>query len=86
MEPFTTPGAFSWTELTCPDPKRAAEFYGQLFGWTFDPMQMAEGATYHVIKVGDAAIGGIMAPPPGAAGMPTAWGAYVTVADVDATA
>ena len=86
MEVFKTPGAFSWTELMCPDPKAATEFYGRLFGWKFEPMDMGEQGTYHVVKIGDQGIGGIMAPPPQAAGAPTTWGTYVTVADVDATA
>lgn len=78
---FSTPGAISWTELGCPDPQAACRFYGALFGWTFDTMKMGEG-DYHVIKVGPAAIGGIMTPPaPG----PAAWGPYVTVASCDAT-
>ena len=37
---YMTPGAFSWNELTCPNPKSACEFYGGLFGWTFDTMNM----------------------------------------------
>ena len=87
MDVFTTPGAFSWSELSSPDPKAAAEFYGALFGCTFDAMQMQEpGSVYHVIKLGDVAVGGIMNTPPGAAGMPPMWGCYVTVADADATA
>jgi uncharacterized protein len=86
MEVFKTPGAFSWTELTCPDPRAATEFYGKLFGWTFDAMDMGGQGTYHVIKIGDQGIGGVMAPPPQAAGMPPGWGSYVTVADIDATA
>lgn len=86
MDPFKTPGAVSWTELTTPDPAAAQAFYGALFGWKFDAMPMPEG-TYHVIKVGDAdAIGGILATPPQAKGMPPTWGSYVTVADCDATA
>ena len=86
MNPFQTPGAVSWTELTTPDPAAAQAFYGALFGWRFDAMPMPDG-TYHVIKVtDDAAIGGIMATPPQAQGMPPMWGSYVTVADCDATA
>jgi len=43
------------------------------------------GMPYHVVKVGDASLGGIMGMPPGApAGMPPVWVTYVTVADVDA--
>ena len=82
---FKTAGAVSWTELTTPQPKAATEFYGALFGWKFDVMDMGSGP-YNVIKVGEAAIGGVMAPPPGAPPMPPMWCAYVTVADADACA
>ena len=85
MDVYTTPGAFSWSELMTPDPAAAREFYGALFGWKFDEMAMPEGV-YNVIKVGDASVGGIMGTPPGSAGMPPMWGCYVTVADADATA
>jgi len=79
---FKTAGAFSWTELMTPDPKAATEFYGQLFGWQFDVMNMGQG-DYHVVKTDGTAVGGIMGIPPGQS-MPTAWSAYVTVADADA--
>ena len=65
MDVFKTPGAISWSELMTADPAAAAAFYGELFGWTFDQMDMGSGP-YRVIKVGaDDAIGGIMAAPPG---------------------
>ncbi len=41
---------------------------------------------YTVVKVGDEAVGSIMAIPPQAEGTPPNWGGYVTVDDVDATA
>jgi predicted enzyme related to lactoylglutathione lyase len=82
---YKTAGAFSWTELMTPDPQAAQAFYGPLFGWKFDTMDMGTGP-YHVAKVGETAIGGIMKTPPDAQGMPPMWGAYVTVADADATA
>ena len=84
MDAYQTHGAFSWSELLTTDPARAAEFYGKLFGWTFETMDMGTGP-YRVIKAGDTSIGGIMAVPPDAPGMPPAWGSYVTVKDVDAT-
>jgi predicted enzyme related to lactoylglutathione lyase len=65
------------------DPDAAAGFYGQLFGWTFEKMNM--GMPYQVIKVGGVAVGGVMGMPPNAPPMPM-WGSYVTVADADATA
>ena len=39
-----------------------------------------------MVKVDGEAVGGMMALPPPCAGMPPAWGVYVTVDDVDATA
>ena len=82
---YKTPGAFSWTELMTPDPKAATEFYGQLFGWKFDVMNMGQG-DYHVVKAAETAVGGIMGIPPDAKGMATAWSAYVTVPNCDAAA
>jgi uncharacterized protein len=81
---FKTPGAVSWTELMTSDPDAAAAFYGTLFGWSFDKMDM--GMPYQVIKVGTSAVGGIMGRPPGSEQAPPMWGPYVTVADADATA
>lgn len=81
--PFTTHGAFSWTELTTSDTKAARTFYGKLLGWQFQDMDMGNG-TYTVINVAGQGVGGITAVPPNAKGMPPAWGGYVTVDDVDA--
>ncbi|MDE1950271.1 MAG: VOC family protein [Burkholderiales bacterium] len=82
MDVFKTPGAVSWTELHTSDPAAAASFYGQLFGWTIKDMG-AEMGGYRVVTVGEAAIGGITAMPPGAPPMPPHWGSYVTVANVE---
>jgi len=87
MDTFQTPGAFSWNELMTSDPEAAIAFYAGLFGWGTQKMPMP-GGDYHVVKVGDVSVGGVMAIPPEAraGGMPPNWGSYVTVADVDATA
>ncbi len=87
MDAFQTPGAFSWNELMTSDPAAALAFYTALLGWTTQKMAMP-GADYHLLKVGDTSVGGVMALPPEAraSGMPPNWGSYVTVADVDATA
>ena len=83
MDPYQTHGAFSWSELVTPDPAAAARFYGQLFGWKTEAMDMGNGP-YHVVKVGETSVGGIMGLPPNAPPMPPHWGCYVTVDDVDA--
>jgi uncharacterized protein len=87
MDAYQTPGAFSWNELMTPDPEVALAFYTALFGWNVQKMPMP-GGEYHVVRVGDTSVGGVMAIPPAAkaGGMPPNWGSYVTVADVDATA
>jgi predicted enzyme related to lactoylglutathione lyase len=85
MNPYETHGAFSWSELMTSDPKAAGDFYGKLFGWKIETSDMGSGP-YHVVKVGDASVGGIMGMPPGVpAEMPPMWGCYVTVKNVDET-
>lgn len=84
-EVYRTPGAFSWCELMTTDASKATEFYGTLFGWKVETMNMGQGP-YHVVKAGDTSIGGIMNMPPESGTMPPMWGCYVTVADADATA
>ena len=84
MDVFKTHGAFSWCELTTTDPQAAAAFYGGLFGWAIDSMPM-EGGEYHVAKLGDASVAGLMAPPPGAPPAPPHWGVYLTVDKVETT-
>lgn len=85
MDAYKTHGAFSWSELMTDEPAAALEFYGRLFGWTAEAMQMPDGS-YHVIKAGETSIGGIGAKPEHAKGTPAMWGCYVTVDDIDQTA
>jgi predicted enzyme related to lactoylglutathione lyase len=84
-DPFKQHGTFSWCELMTTDAAAAKDFYTRLFGWETEDMSMP-GMTYTVVKAGGSGIGGIMAIPENAKGMPPAWGAYVTVDDVDASA
>jgi hypothetical protein len=84
MDVYKTHGAFSWSELLTTDPAAAAEFYGQLFGWTVKEPNEAMGG-YRVVNVGEAGVAGIMAIPKDAPPMPPHWGCYVTVTDVDQT-
>jgi uncharacterized protein len=81
----TTHGAFSWTELTTTDRKAARKFYGSLLGWELKDMDMGK-STYTIINVAGQGIGGITDIPLNAQGMPSSWGGYVTVDDVDAVA
>ena len=76
---------FYWNELMTGDLARAKSFYGTVIGWQFEEMPMADGAKYTLAKVDGVPVGGMM--DKAAAGMPdvpTHWGAYVHVTDVDA--
>ncbi len=53
MNPYETPGAFSWSELMTSDPEAAGEFYGKLFGWKIEKMRHGQ-RPYHVVKIGEA--------------------------------
>ena len=84
MDVNKTHGAFSWSELMTSDPAAAASFYGELFGWTIKTMGPEMGG-YRVANVGETSVGGLMASPAQAQGMPPRWGVYVTVDNVDKT-
>jgi predicted enzyme related to lactoylglutathione lyase len=82
IEAMKQHGAFSWNELLTTDVQGAKAFYGELLGWTLQDTS-EHGVEYTIIKAGENQVGGIMAIPAEAKGMPAAWGAYVTVNDVD---
>jgi predicted enzyme related to lactoylglutathione lyase len=82
---MATHGAFHWNELLTPDVERAKRFYGETIGWRFEPMPMADGATYWVAKMGDQPVGGIF--PTNRQEfdcVPESWMSYLAVDDVDA--
>jgi len=77
-------GAFSWNELMTSDVEGAKAFYGELLGWKMEDMPACEMG-YSMARSGEKEVAGIMATPPDNP-MPPAWGAYITVDDVDARA
>lgn len=82
---MTTHGMASWFELMTTDPQAAVKFYGELFGWQYETVNMPDG-DYHVAGLGEEKVAGIMAIPEEAKGSPSQWGQYFTVEDVDAFA
>ena len=82
-DPFQTHGAFSWCELQCDDAEKAEAFYRDVIGWETEAVEMPDGGTYTVMKVGDQPVGGIFKQPPEMAGGPQRWASYITVDDVD---
>jgi hypothetical protein len=73
-------GAPGWFELTTADPESACRYLGEVYGWTFEQIDVA-GAPYRVARVQGHEIGGVRAPMPGDADVPR-WDTYVTVDDV----
>jgi uncharacterized protein len=73
---------FVHVELNTQDLPKAKDFYGKLFNWQLDDVDMGPAGTYTVIKPGEGTGGGMMKHPmPGA---PSMWLAYVLVDDIDA--
>lgn len=73
---------FVHVELTTADPDKAKSFYGALFGWTLNDVEMGPGFVYTMIDVGEGTGGGLMKAP--APDVPTAWLPYVLVDDLRA--
>lgn len=76
-------GAFGWAELGTTDVDGAKGFYGESFNWTSaPPMEMPDGQ-YHMLMLGEEAVGGLYTKP---AEQPmSAWMFYVNVENADAS-
>src|SRR6266480_2161726 len=76
-------GVFVWDELYTNDVDASKRFYGDLFGWTTEDMDMGQG-TYTLFKRDDTSVGGAMAVPEGEE-TPPHWYPYLATPDVDAS-
>jgi len=78
-------GAFAWNELNTRDLPASKAFYGKVFGWEPNDLDMG-GASYTEWKLGDKTIAGMMTMPDMVpAEVPAHWLVYFGVADTDAT-
>jgi predicted enzyme related to lactoylglutathione lyase len=71
---------FVHVELMSTNVGKAKAFYGKLFDWKLEDMEMGD-MTYTMIKVGEGTGGGLMNPMPGAG---STWVAYVNIDDLKA--
>jgi predicted enzyme related to lactoylglutathione lyase len=80
------PGAISWNELNTRDPDGAKGFYGAVFGWDFEDVEMEGMGTYTTINLGGSPVGGVlnMAERGVPAEVPAHWQVYFAVEDTDA--
>ena len=79
-------GIVYWSELMTRDIPSALGYYRSICGWTFDAMPMDGGATYHVAKIGDKPVAGLMDlnDMEELNEVPPHWFTYIAVDDVDA--
>jgi uncharacterized protein len=78
------PGAMVWNQLATIDVEAAQRFYGDLFGWSYGPLE-GSSDPYWEIRNGDGWLnGGVMGLP--SEDVPPHWLVMFTVADADADA
>lgn len=81
-----THGAVTWVDLSTPDVKAAVAFYRELLGWSDVSVSPTPMGDYHIGKVGDHEVAGLMGQGPELEGTPPMWTVFVYTDDVDATA
>ncbi len=79
------PGTFCYAELVSSDPKASSEFYMEMFGWGRNDQDMGEVGIYTQFERGGAVTAAQYQLPAeqASAGVPSHWGQYVSVSDVD---
>jgi predicted enzyme related to lactoylglutathione lyase len=71
------PGVPCWVDILVPDPARAMDFYGRLFGWEFNGPGPGD---YYEAHLRDRHVAGVGAAPEGVASV---WNTYVSVASAE---
>lgn len=79
-------GTPAFIEHSSADPQASKDFYGQLFGWSFEDNKMTGGdgedlGTYSIAMLGEDRIAGLG--PIMADSQPSSWGVYLAADDVD---
>src|SRR5260370_6571209 len=76
------PGSFCWAELATSDVESAKKFYSEMFAWTTVELP-GTGGSYIIFRSEGSDAAAMYSAPPG---VPTHWGAYFSVANVDESA
>ncbi|XAS68470.1 VOC family protein [Micrococcaceae bacterium Sec5.7] len=84
--PDITPGAPCWIDLMTSDAVKAKQFYGELFGWTFETGDQEKYGGYISASKDGKSVAGIMQKPEDQASMPDIWSTYLRTDDAAATA
>ncbi len=83
-KPDITPGDPCWVDLMTSDTEKAKEFYGALFGWTFQTGDQELYGGYITASKDGKTVAGIMQKPQDMAQMPDIWSTYLRAADINA--
>jgi uncharacterized protein len=79
VQRFNEPGSLVWNESAVDDTESARRFYGAVFGFEWDPMEM-DGMDYATFRLGDRPLGGLGQVQPG---LPKGWTVCFAVASAD---
>jgi len=79
------PGQIVWRDLITPDPKKAADFYKKVFGWTSENTG-SESDPYWIFKSNGKRVGGMIEMPDAKSNAGGEWISYVSVASVEQAA
>jgi uncharacterized protein len=79
-------GTPNWVDVQTTDQSAGKDFYGSLFGWSFNDQPSPDGRVYSMAVLNGETVAAVAPMPPGAPeGMPPVWNTYIAVDDVDAT-
>ena len=78
VEVYNEPGGLVWNEAAVDDPAAAREFYGRVFGFSWQEVPGAGG--YTTFATGDRPLGGLSGIAPG---LPAGWATCFSVASTD---
>ena len=79
VQRFNEPGSLVWNESAVDDTEGARRFYGAVFGFEWDQMEM-DGMDYATFRTGDRPLGGLGQAQPG---LPKGWTVCFAVASTD---
>ncbi|MEM8878817.1 MAG: VOC family protein, partial [Pseudomonadota bacterium] len=79
-------GDFVWCDLSTFDVAGTRDFYGRLFGWSYDRIPQPDGSPYDVASINDVPQAGVFEMPEKfqKIGLPSFWMSYIQVDDAAA--
>ncbi|WP_339909039.1 VOC family protein [Symmachiella dynata] len=83
-EMINDPGCWSWNELLTDNVGASLEFYGGLFGWAVEKEE-SDATSYWTFQLNDRPLAGMLQKTPEMGDIPSCWGVYFSVADIQAT-